>query len=273
MENIIEKNAQISDSINRFNLPESFEESFENFNLPSSLANTLVLSDVHIPYHNIQAVEEALNYGIAKNIDSILLNGDIIDCFMLSKFNPDPTKRHLSEEIIAFQQFIRSLKTVFDVPIYYKLGNHEERYEKIMISRCAEFLGIPYFDFENVLGCTELGITVIKDQRTVYAGKLPVYHGHEVGLKSVAVNPARSLFLKIHASGACSHLHRSSSHTEPSINDDITTYSFGHLGEAHPKYARVNKWNWGCGRIEKNEDGDYEVINVNLTQNKLFALR
>lgn len=258
--------------LNHYQLPESFETSYEHFHLPKELKNTLLLSDIHIPYHSIQAIEEAINYGLAKNIDSILLNGDILDCYMLSKFQPDPRQRNFGEEIIAFKQFILSLKQTFDVPIFFKLGNHCERYEKVMIIKSPEFLNIPYFDFENVLGCTAMGVTVIKDQRIVYAGNLPIFHGHEIKLQSINVNPARSLFLKVHATAICSHLHRTSSHTEPSLKEDITCWSTGHLGESHPRYARINKWNHGCARIEKDEDGNFEVININLTKNKLFRV-
>lgn len=254
-----------------FDLPQSYEQEYEHFNLPAELKNILVLSDIHLPYQHNEAIEEALEYGIYKNIDSILLNGDVLDCYMLSKFQPDPRERKFADEILSFQHFIRAIKSALPgVSIYYKLGNHEERYEKAMITRCAEFLGIPYFDFENVLGCKDLGMTVIKDQRIVYIGKLPVFHGHEIGIKSINVNPARSLFLKVHTSALCSHLHRTSSHTEPSLNEDITCWSTGHLSEQFPKYARINKWNWGCARVEKDEEGNFEVINVNLTKNKLF---
>ena len=251
--------------------PESFEESYEHYRLPACLNNTGIMSDTHIPYHSIQALDEAVEYFVSKKVDSILLNGDIIDCYMLSKYQPDPRKRHFGEEIIAFQQFIRVLKNALPkARIFYKLGNHEERYEKIMITRCAEFLSVPYFDFENVLGCKDLGIEVINDQKIVYVGNLPVFHGHEVGLKSINVNPARSLFLKTHVSSMCSHLHRTSSHSEPSLDKEIVCWSTGHLGEKHPKYARINKWNHGIARIETDEDGNYEVINFNLTKNKLY---
>lgn len=257
----------------KFQWPTTFEEDYKAFYLPSSLKNTLVLADVHIPYHNIGALDEAINYGLVKKIDSILLNGDILDDYQHSKYQPDPRKRHFKDEIEAFKQFIMELKRVFPKkPIFYKLGNHEERYEKHMMCHCPEFLDIPYFDFDNVMGCNEMGIEVIKDQRIVYCGKLPIFHGHEVGLKSINVNPARSLFLKVHVNALCSHLHRTSSHTEPSIHEDITCWSTGHLGEEHPKYARVNKWNHGCSRVEKNEDGDFDVINVNLTKNKLYIV-
>ena len=254
-----------------YNWPESFEEKYEDFHIPKIFSNTGIMSDIHIPYHSHQALDEAIDYFINKNVDSILLNGDVLDCYKLSRYNPDPRNRNFGQEIIAFQQFIKILKEALPkAKIFYKLGNHEERYERIMITRCAEFLSIPYFDFENVLGCKELGIEVIKDQRIVYIGNLPIFHGHEVGLKSINVNPARSLFLKTHVSSMCSHLHRTSSHSEPSLDKEIICWSTGHLGEKHPKFARINKWNHGIARIESDSDGNFEVINFNLTKNKLF---
>lgn len=258
--------------MSKYNLPESFEENFQHFYLPANIKNLGVMNDTHIPYHSIRAIDEAIDYFISKSVDALLLNGDVIDCYMLSKFQPDPRKRHFAEEILAFQQFIRILKENVTQNIYYKLGNHEERYEKMMIIKAPEFLNVPNFDFENVLGCYELGITVIKDKRIVYCGKLPIFHGHELRIASVAVNPARSLFLKTKANAMCGHLHRTSQHTEPSINEDISCWSVGHLGDEHPIYAPINNWNHGISRVEKNEPGDFEVINFPLKQNKLFAI-
>lgn len=257
--------------MSKYNLPTSFEESFEHFHLPKHLKNIGIMSDLHIPYHSIPAIEEAIDYFISKKVDAILLNGDVIDCYMLSKFEPDPRKRHFADEILAFQQFIKVIKKSVTPNIFYKIGNHEERYEKMMIVKAPELLSIPYFDFENVLGCKELGLTVIKDKRIVYIGNIPVFHGHELRMQSVAVNPARSLFLKTKASAMCSHLHRTSQHTEPSINEDISCWSVGHLGDEHPLYAPINNWNRGIARVETN-GAEYEVINFPLKQNKLFAV-
>jgi predicted phosphodiesterase len=254
--------------------PESFETKFEHYYLPSNLNNTLILSDTHIPYHDKRALDIAINYGLSKKIDSILLNGDIIDCYQLSVYNPDPTKRDFWQEIVAFQQFIKILQNAFKgVKIYFKLGNHEERYDRIMIQRSPYFLNIPKFKFEVVLGCAELGIEVIKDQRIVYTGKMAWVHGHEVKLKSAIVNPARSLFLKTYKTCGCSHLHRTSNHTEQSMDEKtINTYSTGHLSDPHPEYARINRWNHGLARVETDSDGNFVVINFPLVQNKLFGV-
>ena len=39
----------------------------------------LVLSDIHIPFHDIEALTTALEFGAAREPDVILLNGDILD--------------------------------------------------------------------------------------------------------------------------------------------------------------------------------------------------
>lgn len=254
---------------NPFNLPESFEESYEHYHVPPQYKNWLVMSDLHVPYHNIGAISECLNYGIQKKIDAILINGDAMDCYQLSKFNPDPRQRSLKEEVAALSDFLDIITKI--APVFWKLGNHEERLEHLLIRNAPVLLGIEEFQLENLLHTRARNIEVIKDQRIIYIGHLPVVHGHELQMKGVSVNPARSLFLKTKKSALCGHLHQTSSHNEPTIDGKlISTWSTGHLGDPHPKYARINKWNHGCARIEVDDTGNFEVINLRLIGNKLF---
>jgi len=256
-------------SDNPFNLPASFETEFEHYYFPKQYKNILLLSDIHAPYHNIRALTESLDYGVKKSIDAILLNGDCMDCYSLSKFNPDPRKRNLKEEIDAFGEILDILGKI--APVYYKLGNHEERLERLLIVKAPMFLGVKEFELETLLRCGERKVTVIKDQRIIYVGGLPVLHGHEVRLANVSVNPARSLFLKTKKTAICGHLHRTSNHNETALDGKlISTWSTGHLGEEHPEYARINGWNHGCARIEVDDSGNFEVINLRLQGNKLF---
>lgn len=255
--------------MSKFNIPESFEEIYEHYHVSRQFKNWLILNDLHFPYHNIGAITESLNYGIAKNIDAILLNGDLMDCHLLSKFNPDPRKRSLPDEIEAVGQFLDTLNTI--APVFFKLGNHEERLERYLITNAPVLLGIAEFELDNLLHCNARNVTVIKDQRIVYIGRLPVLHGHEVRLSNVSVNPARSLFLKTKKTAICGHLHRTSQHNETALDGKlISTWSIGHLGEEHPKYARINNWNHGCARVEVDGDGNFEVINLRIQANKLF---
>lgn len=254
---------------NPFDLPESFEEGYEHYHVPPQYKNWLVISDLHIPYHNVRAITECLNYAVQKNIDAILINGDLMDCYPLSKFEPDPRLRTMAQEISAVGDFFEVLRKI--APVFWKFGNHEERLERLLIRQAPVLLGIPDFDLEVLTKCGERKVEVIKDQKIIYIGGLPVVHGHELRLSSGLVNPARSLFLKTKKSALCGHLHQTSSHNEPTIDGKlISTWSTGHLGDPHPKYARINKWNHGAARVEVDTDGNFEVINLRLVGNKLF---
>lgn len=58
----------------------------------------LILSDVHLPYHDLDALVAAVEHGIKKGIDSIYLNGDILDCYQISRFIKDPQAMSFSDE-------------------------------------------------------------------------------------------------------------------------------------------------------------------------------
>jgi predicted phosphodiesterase len=255
--------------LNPYELPESFQEDFEPFHAPF-YDNWLIMSDLHFPYQNNAAITELLNYGISKGIKAILINGDLMDCYTLSKFQPDPRMRNVNEELCATREFLDSLQKYTKARIFFKFGNHDERLEKALIVKAPEFLDCPEFRLEVLLRLGEKKIEYVKDKRIVYIGKLPFIHGHEIGLKSAIVNPARSLFLKTYHSGVMGHLHTTSQHNEQSLDGKIlSTWSLGHLSDPHPRYAPINRWNHGGMRVEVSKDGDFEVINLRLIGNKI----
>lgn len=70
-------------------LPKSYTEYPEKWYLPKSSKKVLVLSDIHIPYHDVDAINAALEYGKQQGIDTIYLNGDIADFYMISQHQKD----------------------------------------------------------------------------------------------------------------------------------------------------------------------------------------
>lgn len=54
-------------------IPEGDSYEYEDFILPQSASNLLILSDVHFPYHTVNSLENALNEGIKQGCNSILL--------------------------------------------------------------------------------------------------------------------------------------------------------------------------------------------------------
>ena len=257
---------------NPFFLPESDETEWDPYIIPVAVNRLLILSDIHIPYHSIEAVTLALQYGKEKSVNGIMLNGDILDFYGLSDYEKDPKKRRMSEELEMGRQFLKVLRREFDgVPIYYKLGNHEERYERYLRRKAPEILDIPEFRIDVILKFGEIGVELIDDKRIVHYGKLNIMHGHEFG-KSVfsPVNPARGAYMRAKDNCIIGHHHQTSSHSEPTMNGKvINTWSTGCLCELHPTYMPINRWNLGFSYAERDANGDFTVHNHTIIKGRI----
>lgn len=253
-------------------VPESFEQDWSPFVLPFHVNKLLVLSDIHLPYHNVQSIELAVEYGLKNGANGILLNGDTLDCHTLSKYEKDPRKRTFSQEIESGRELLAFLRHTFDgVPIYFKMGNHEERYERFLSFKAPELLDCTDFKLETLLRFGEHGVNLITDKRIIKAGKLSIMHGHEFFGGGAGVNPARGYFMRSKESVLCGHNHQTSEHTEPTLSGDIiTAWSTGCLSELHPLYMPVNKWNLGFAFVEIEKDGSFKVHNKRIFNGKIL---
>ena len=254
-------------------LPESEAENYEPFIIPKAQDNILILSDLHIPYQDNEAIQTALDWGKEHEINTILLNGDILDCYQLSRFIKDPRLRSMAGELEDAIQFLEYLKSEFpSAVIYWKVGNHEERIENYLKVKAPELLDVSDFKLSVLMEFGARGIHCITDKRKVVIGKLTVLHGHEFHNKSAgSVNPARTLFLKTHQSAVVAHSHICSEHTDKRLDGDIITcWSVGCLCGLTPDYARINRWGHGFARVKQLKDGNFRVNNIRIINGKIY---
>ena len=256
--------------MNKYHLPESFATERPPFKLPIQYKRLGIIADLHVPYHSIPALTATFDYFSSKGIDSLIINGDLIDFYQLSRFQKDPRKRSVKFELDSVGAFFDALKMWFpQVKVFYKKGNHDIRYDKWMQVKAPEFLDIENFDFANVLKLRERDIELIDDKTYIKAGGLTVVHGHELNMKSVTVNPARTLFLKAKVSSLCAHLHTPSHHAGKRIDGHVTgCWSMGHLGEESPDYAPYNEWCHGFAIVDIDKE-EFEVSNYKILKNKV----
>lgn len=110
---------------NPYKLPQTEEEVRHPYILPKADNNILLISDLHIPYHNISAITAALKYGEEAKVNTIIINGDLIDFYQISRFQKDPRKRSIKYEFDATKEFLRVLRATFpNARIYWVKGNH-----------------------------------------------------------------------------------------------------------------------------------------------------
>jgi len=236
-------------------------------------AKILVMSDIHIPYHDEAAVAAAIAYGRKNKTDTLLLNGDICDFFALSRWETDPRERDFETERDKTVQFFGHIRSLFPkAPIVWKLGNHEERYQSYMMQKAPEIFGLPEFDIAAIFHTEEYGIEVVKEMRPVHAGKLPIVHGHEYKFAiSNPVNPARGLFLKAKTSALCGHHHQRSEHSEKDLHEkQHTTYSTGCLCNLRYKYAPINNHSHGFAVVTVEADGGWHVDNRKIIKGRVW---
>jgi len=257
---------------NPYNLPKSDETAFEPF-IFKGHKKVLILSDIHVPYHSIDAITAAIQYAKKTKPDALLLNGDTIDCHRLSRFIKDPKKRNFKLELDTFKALFDIFEKELKCKIYFKIGNHEERYEHFLYEKAGELVGIEEFEFENIIKARARGIEIIGDKRPMKLNNLWGIHGHEyVGGISAPVNTARGLFLKAKVSCFQGHNHNTSQHSEPTLTGKlVTTWSLGCLSELHPQYMPLNKWNHGFAEVDLDSNGeDFEFHNYRIFQGKIL---
>lgn len=258
---------------NPYGIPESYELVRTPFVLPKVENNILILSDLHIPYHNIAALKCAIEYGVKERVNTIFINGDLLDFHGLSRFLKDPRKRNVREEMDACIEFLTGLRKTFPkASIYYHHGNHDIRYEHWLMAH-PEVFGDPYYELENRLGLNKLCIKTIDDKTITKAGKLSITHGHYIfrGASS-PVSPARTMLMKAKQSMVCGHTHKISEATAMNLDGDIyTCFSTGSLCELLPDYTPMcNDYSHGFAHAIIHADNSFTIKNFRIHKGKIL---
>lgn len=252
-------------------MPQTWRTVRTDYNLKAGL--WLILSDIHVPFHEPKPLEAAIKYGQKEKVNGILLNGDAQDCASVSYW-PSARKRNFDREVEIFIDIMDLLKQELPgAEIVYKPGNHEYRLPRLFQAKVPELIGLPLAAVESALGLEQRGIEYLDYYQIVRAGKLPIIHGHEIPRISLAVNPARGLFLKAKTWAMCGHCHTSSSHTAKNLNGKLlTTWSTGCLCDLTPDYNPYgNDWNWGFALVNVEKNGDFTVFNKRVLPNGNIA--
>jgi predicted phosphodiesterase len=257
--------------LNPFTLPKSYAKKRRHVEVKGT--KFLILCDVHIPYQDNEALTVAINEGVRQGCDAVILNGDALDCHMISDFVKDPRKRKFKDELYAMRQFVDTLRKQFPTAhIYYKEGNHEERYWRYMRVKAPELFDIDAFDFASLCHLDKHNITWIDGKSKLNIGKLSIFHGHEFGKQFLpSVNVARGLFMKTKVSALCGHHHQTAEHNERDANGKfITCWGVGCLSELSPDYNPYSKYNHGFAIVEKGTNGNYSVHNYRIHEGQIL---
>lgn len=251
------------------NIPEGDLNDYKPFYLTAKKVG--LLYDIHIPFHNLEALNLAISHLLEKEVDTIVLGGDVIDCYQLSTFERDPRERKFKYEIDTAKAFFTELRSVFRGRIIYLEGNHDNRVERFFRVRAPELLDLQILTLPELLELRKFDIEWVNNKKIIRLGKLNILHGHEFG-KSVfsPVNPARGFYMRAKCNIIGGHHHQTSAHTENDIEGNVTgAWSVGCLSDLHPKYMPLNKWNLGFAMVECEPDGTFAVHNHTIIKGQI----
>ena len=191
------------------NLPRSHAEAYQPYRINSKLKRVLVLADLHIPYHHCTSIKSAVN---SDSYDCIILGGDVVDFYQLSRFVKDPRKRSFVNEISDTKAFLKSLRNRHrNAKIVWLQGNHENRLNIYLQTHSPELLGLDFLSMKNLFGLENLKIDYT-DKPILYRDYL-ILHGSELSGKCSPQNPARSAYQKTLVPTILGHHHRADQHT------------------------------------------------------------
>lgn len=249
----------------------SWADNYENPYLIEGEHRIGVISDVHFPFHDKEALTSALRYLYKKEVDILILNGDIVDFMSVSKFRKRLRHRNLQRERdFAVRQF-EIIRTIFrDTKIIFKAGNHEERLQVYLQEKAQELEELEEFDLRRFLRLDELGFILVEDAQIIRAGYLDIIHGHEY--KSFAsINIAISYLRKTFHNVLLGHVHRRQEDTiRNSRGETVGAFCVGCLCHLRPEYQRKNNWQHGFAYVELYKDGFFTVENKVIEQGRVL---
>ena len=258
------------DTLNNFGIEDSIGKEYVSAKLPSHLKKIGILSDIHFPYHDLTALTCAIKHLKEQEIDCLYLNGDIQDFYSISRHEKEKDMRDFKREVDMNRDFLQRLRDIFrTIPIYYKLGNHENRFARSLQLQAEEFAQLHDLQFDIFFRLDKLGITMIEDWQGMEMGDLLVGHGHE-WYGAGGINPSQNLLNKTLCNTLIGHVHRTScTQRKTSMKQFINTYTTGCLTLLSPKYMPFSAHNHGFAIVEI-DNGKSKVNNIQIRDGKIL---
>lgn len=236
------------------------------------------LCDLHIPFHNEQALELAYREMLDIQPSVIYLGGDVLDFHKISKFSKDMEKKDIADEIELTKCFFNQLRGDFPyAEIILEGGNHVAgRWERFIQS--LEIAGVEGTDVDSILDLDKYSIQYVhaaaeKDVSGTWPkrGKLYHLHGDEAGVAFSGVNVARSMFQKTRNNTIFGHFHKTQAYYDRDLMDQVMgCWSVGCLCDLSPRWRPHNDWNHGFAVITYYADGTFHVENKVIIEGRVF---
>lgn len=207
----------------------------------------LVLPDIHFPEHDEKALGIVLQVMKMDEFDTIIILGDMLDMYSLSRFTkkPELLEGGIIRELTLGREFLEKIRQLQPrADIIFILGNHERRLEKYICDHAPALSGL--IEYSSALGLKELDIKLVDGMHKM--GHVNFFHGVKVCSESAA--SARAHFATYNMSMVIGHTHRLGSYFKTNLSTTYSVHEAGCLCSLEPHYLDGKPFaNWQQGFV------------------------
>ena len=105
----------------------------------ANIKKLLIAGDFHVPYHDPILFDLFLRFASDFKPDYLVINGDFLDCFAISKFDKIPHSGRMKDELKMGWKLLKKIRDALpEAEIGYIEGNHEFRLRQYLIRNAPE---------------------------------------------------------------------------------------------------------------------------------------
>lgn len=218
----------------------------------------VVGNDSHHRYHDPDAVRLFLQFIKRTNPKKVILLGDIIDFYAISRYSKDPdraTPTSFKEELYIVRQFLYNVrKALGKGEIVYIQGNHEKRLQTYLWNNSAALSELDELKLPSLLRLDAYDIRYVPDG--TWLGDIYFTHGSIV--RKHAGYSAKAEFEKNGCTGMTGHTHRDGKYTVRNRSGHFAWWENFCLCDLNPEYIEgIANWTNGFSCINIINDRPY----------------
>lgn len=241
-------------------VPRKFVEA--NANRPMSIA---WISDVHVPEHDVPAVNAWLQWVRDVQPDEIMLGGDIAEMASCSEHGGVANPAALMDDIKALRSFCEDVRAAAPYSrITFLEGNHCTRLKRVVVHKLPTFDGA--IDIPTLCDLPGLGIDWVPFGKLVQRGKLRFVHGVYCN-EHHAANHLRRFGCSI----VYGHTHRAQTFTRATADMEMqAAFGMASMRTLDPEWTAGGPTGWGhgFGMFYVLPDGAYSGYQVFVTRGR-----
>ena len=204
-----------------------------------------IISDAHYPYEDEASMKIVMKLIKKFEPDNIIMDGDMLDCSSLSRFNKDPPEpaafKHEVEDLCDVISDMQKYST-----IWYVEGNHESRLSKTINDKMPELYGM--LDMHSIINSNldtdiEYIHCVPSESMIVWNDDLMIGHFNKVSKNCCYT--VKLLIDRFQTSVVQAHTHRLGEYRFRGQKGILRGWESGCLCDLDPSYTLLPNWQNG----------------------------